>query len=378
MRFELISNIGRLKALQSQWMALLSQTAANDFFLLPQWVTAWWSAFSNDKSLFVVAAWKKERLCGLFPLIKMRKGPFRVISFAGLPRAGRMDFILVDDDRREILSEFVEWIFNRNDWDLLSLRAFGPFSQNPSELERVLGAIGKYRTFTKEDVSYFIPMSNYEDFDQYFSHTRSRKTRKAFRRRKRKLIKEHRAQWTITKRLNDTLIDEMADLDKNRSLRGEDERSFFSETQNMVFLKALAHELAHEDMIRAVCLYVDGRLCAFDLLFLYVGNTLSYQTAFDRSLNHFGAGNLTLLESLQFAFVNKMKTYDFLSGDDRYKSKWAQDYHQNWRLQVYRKGPRSLVLYFYHRTIKPLRRRMRRFSAIQNLLPRKLRSRLDI
>lgn len=378
MRLELIENVQRLKALQNQWLALMPQCDANDFFLLPQWFFAWWSAFKQGKSLFFIAAWRNERLCGLFPLIKIRKGPFRVIMFAGLPRAGRMDFLLTGDCRIECLIHFSNWLSNRTDWDLLSLRTFGSFSSTPGELDRILAKLGTSRIFTAEAPSYYIPIDEYTDLGRYLSENRSAKTRKAFRRKKRKLINAHKAQWEITNQLSDALVEEMAELDTQRSIRGISGRSFFSEPQNTRFLKQLGRELAPEDHIRAVCLRIDGKLAAFDLLFIYAGNALSYQTAFDRSIHSTGAGNLTLLESLQLSFDERLKTYDFLCGDDNYKSEWTNHYHRNHRLQVYGKGMRANMLFFYHHLIKPIRRRIKSIPAVQNLLSRKNRLRWDI
>lgn len=106
MRIELIDSLEGLKEIQNQWLELMTRSSADDFFLLPQWFFSWWSAFSSEKSLFFIAAWQDRQLNGLLPLIKTRKGPFRVITFAGLPRAGRMDFLLADDYREESLSAF--------------------------------------------------------------------------------------------------------------------------------------------------------------------------------------------------------------------------------------------------------------------------------
>lgn len=378
MRIELIDTVEGLKGIQNQWLELMEQSSSDDFFLLPQWFFAWWSVFSQEKSLFFIAVWKVNGLCGLFPLVKIRKGPFRVIALAGLPRAGRMDFLLADDCREESLKAFFCWLYEKTDWDLLSLRSFGPFSGNPQLIEYQLLKNGKCFTLTKEEACYYIPTEKFEDFDHYLRNSRSTKTRKSFRRKKRKLIKTSGAQWEIIKSVNESLVDEMADLDKRRSLRGKTGNSFFSNNANRPFLKFLITKLTADDRIRCICLRIDGVLHAFDLLFIYSGKVLSYQTAFDCSLYSYGVGNLTLLESLDFTFGEKMKTYDFLSGDDSYKSIWADQYHQNWRLQVYGTGLRSKTLFFYHRVIKPLRRKANKIPAVRRILPRKFRSQWDI
>lgn len=245
-------------------------------------------------------------------------------------------------------------------------------------MENLLLKNEKYLTLTKEDVSYYIPADKFKDFDHYLKDARSAKTRKSFRRKKRKLINAHGAQWELIQSVDGSLVDEMADLDIRRSLRGQTGRSFFLENANRDFLKSLIKELANDNRIWAICLRIDGVLHAFDLLFLYSGKVLSYQTAFDSSFYSSSVGNLTLLESLKFTFKKKAKAYDFLSGDDSYKRAWTDQYHQNWRLQVYGKGPRCRMLFFYHRVLKPLRKHLNKFSIIQKFIPQKLRTDWDI
>ena len=126
MRVELIDTIDTLFKLKPDWKRLLTESKVEDIFLFPQWFFSWWKVFGKGKDLFFVVIWENKELCGLFPLHKIKKGPFRVITFTG--RSGdRMDFILAKDHEENCIRIFSEWIFSRGDWDLLSLRNFGCF-----------------------------------------------------------------------------------------------------------------------------------------------------------------------------------------------------------------------------------------------------------
>ena len=138
MYVELIDTIVALFKVKHEWEKLLSNSSMEDLFLSPQWLLSWWKISGEGKDLFFVALRENKELLGLFPLCKIKKGPFRVITFAGRP-ADRMDFILTKDHEKQCIKVFSDWMFSRADWDLLSLRNFACFSKNPKLFDQILG-----------------------------------------------------------------------------------------------------------------------------------------------------------------------------------------------------------------------------------------------
>jgi CelD/BcsL family acetyltransferase involved in cellulose biosynthesis len=378
MQIELISNVERLHEIKPLWRNLLSLSSARDFFLLPEWFFPWWGVFGKGKDLFFVVLWENNQLCALFSLYKTKKGPFDVIAFTGFPRAARMDIILAPGCEQDSISLFSDWIFSRSDWDLLSLRNFGTFSNNPEFFVQVLRESGKKYTFATDERCCFISTNNFPGFEDYLKSEKGRNTKENIRKKDRKLRKHKQVEWDTLELIDDNIVGEMAELDSNRSSRGLKGLSFFSSPLNHLFFKNLLKELAGLDHVLLFTLRIGGILSSYLLVFKYDNKLLAYQTSFDMNFPKLSLGMQTLFRSIGYGIENGYKEYDFLSGDDLYKTRYSRTSRQNKRLQIYRGGIKSYVLYLYHAWIKPLRRRLRSYSLIKRTLPTCIRGKWDV
>ena len=379
MRIELIDKIHRLHEIKDLWDDLLSRSTVRDFFLLPRWFFAWWDVFEKEKKLFFVALWEEKKLYGLFPLYKMKKGPFRVITFTGHPRlADRMDFILKPGYEEECLSSFAFWIFSRSDWDLLSLRDFGPFSKNAEIFNQISRQSGKRCIVSLDEPCYFIPTRPYQGLEAYLKSKTTKNTRNALKKNSKRLDRLEEIEWKVLNRIDDKIVQEMAELDTNRSLRGLNGLSFFGNPLNKVFIEKLSKELFDLDYVLLSTFRIGNELSSYLLLFKFDNKLLAYQTSFDMNHPKLSIGTMTLYRSIKYAFETGYEEFDFLKGGEAYKSRLAEQFRQNKRLLVYNSGFRSYILYLYHTRIKPLRRRLKSHPLVQKIFPAALRRKWDL
>lgn len=380
MHVELIGDPGRLAEIEGSWQGLLAQSGFHEIFATPSWTQAWFECVGGPagRRLAAVALWEGEQLAALFMLQRSRRLGLEVLEFTGYPRhADRMD-VAVDPARQdEAFGAFAAWLAALDDWDVLSLRCFGAATDQPEAMAAALAAAGLKHLVRPDAATYHIDLAPFADVESYLAQVRSGRTRKALRRHARRLAETHGAAWKYHRELDESLLKEMVELDTGRSLRGAQERAFFGEAANLDFVRSLMRRQAGQDFWRVTALWAGDRLLAYDLSFQHLGRRLSYQTAFDRSLVGFGAGNLTLIEAIGAAIAEGCREFDFLAGDEGYKENWCHDARRCRWVLAFSGSPRSQGAYAYQRWLKPLRARMGQ-GRLGALVPRRLRDRFDV
>lgn len=378
MEIELVDKIERLFEIEKEWSGLLVHSPVKDIFLTPQWIYSWWEIFREGKGLFTVALWEGNKLCGLFPLYKFKKGPFNIITFIGLPKhSDRMDFVFLPAYEEKGLKGFSHWISKRSDWDMLSLNNFGPFSKTPELLNGILKNGNHKQIFSSGQPCYYIATNNYKGFEDYLKSTIKPKHRRELSRLNNRVVEYKRGEWKLFDRVDDQLLDQMEELDSTRSKRSETGSIFLLNKLNKIFLKQLVAKLQSSDMIKLFAFLSDGKLYSYWFTFKYDNKILGYQPAFDKDLNSYQIGTLTMLEGIKYTFDNGCREFDFLIGDDSYKNRWTENFRQNRSLLVYNRGIKSTLLYFYQTRIKPIRSKVKNYRLVQKLVPESLKK-LDI
>jgi len=77
-----IESLGDVRALRGQWAELAS--ASHNVFSTWEWTSVWWRHFGSGRSLDVWGVRDADgRTLALLPLTRERRGPLRIVRFAG-------------------------------------------------------------------------------------------------------------------------------------------------------------------------------------------------------------------------------------------------------------------------------------------------------
>ncbi len=96
----------------------------------------------------------------------------------------------------------------------------------------------------------------------------------------------------------------------------------FAEPRFFQFLRSTTQQLAADDRVRLFRLGASAQAIGYLLTFV-AGNKLAiYQSGFEPEFDEMEPGHLINTFSIQFAIQNKFSSYDFLRGDELYKSGW--------------------------------------------------------
>ena len=378
MKIEIIKSFEELKSIENEWEELLMESASNDFFLTPAWFFAWWPIFGKNKQLFVVLFRQDKKLVGLFPLYKTVKSFFTVITFSGYPvQTDRMDFIIAPEYENECVNLFKKMIFSQKDWDLLSLRDFSVFSNHAEILYTLSKRKGRRIIRLLDEPYYYVKTSNYVEFDVYLRNAISRRSFKTFKNMRNRL-KKNGIEFDIANNVTPELIEEMEELDLKRSVRGVNGLSFFNIPENKIFIKKLINSTFGKNNFLLLRYRSNEKLIAFLVVFNWKNKLGAYLISTDMDFNKIGLGTLIFFQGIDYCIKHGFDEFDFLKGGEAYKNSFTCNHRRGNRLLLYRGGFKSHLLYFYHKKIKPLRKKINNDSILWKIIPQRIRGKFDI
>jgi CelD/BcsL family acetyltransferase involved in cellulose biosynthesis len=312
---ERISDPAQLPDVAAQWDALIDDRDPGAVFRSSAWLLPWWRRFSDGKELSVYAARVGTRLAGVLPAYR-----------AAAPLGGQYLRLMGD----AVTSDYLGVIARAEDLESASAaiaRAVlaeerhvllcGVLAEDP--LIAALRQAGR-RSSTKPDVCPYLPLDGSSDFSTWI-RSRPRGIGAQLRRRRRWLEKRadfrveiltaetdvlaalptlwrlHRARWAMdggTKALADPAVER--------------------------FHADSARELARRGWVRLYVLHADGAPRAALYGFERGGRFLYYQMGSDPNWRPRAVGTVVLSAALEDAFERGLDEFDFLRGDERYKS----------------------------------------------------------
>lgn len=111
-----MNNLANLAEIAAAWKSLLKKSDIDVVFLTPEWVSAWWTAFGEDRNLYLLTAKADGELIGVAPLM-LSSG---IIRFIGTPNSDYADIIA--KDKPELWRHFLKYLDDRrSEWSRISL-----------------------------------------------------------------------------------------------------------------------------------------------------------------------------------------------------------------------------------------------------------------
>ena len=102
------------------------------------------------------------------------------------------------------------------------------------------------------------------------------------------------------------------------------------------FLREVVKQLTLCGTVLLFRLEIGGRTAALNLAFRLRGTLSTYLTAFEPEFEALGVGRILLYECIAYAFALGFQRWDFLRGDEPYKSWWGAKKIPKCRIQLTR------------------------------------------
>jgi CelD/BcsL family acetyltransferase involved in cellulose biosynthesis len=344
MKIELVTRRNDLAGIASDWDALAACHSRDGFFRTPSWYGAWMKHIRPDAEPFIITVRDAGgSIVGLAPLCRLK---YRDLGFhiTALAFGGRevvsgdfLDFLAVPEQRPAVLSSMLEFLWDaRSDWGLLVL---GELTNNSDSLAAVEAAAQRHGCairLQEERTCPYIALPR--SFDEYLD-TLGSSSRYHIRRRIRDVEKKgahveiHSEPVAVVKHL-DAMVEMHLARWRKDNLPGTFGRPGF-----VSFLREVCTDPPAGSSSRLYMLMCNGAPAAGLLAFHFGESVLYYQAGWDPGspVASLSPGAVVMAASVRDAIESGFRYYEFLRGDEDYKSRWTKTYRTTTTVLVGRK-----------------------------------------
>lgn len=349
---EVVHDIDRIAA---EWDDLVDRAGGGPFDR-PGWYAAWWDAFGDEGRMGAIVLRAGGRLCAAVPLVRNGGMSWSPTN----EHTPRFDLVGEDDDALAELARIVLRLRQKR------LTVF-PIPAEGAGLAALRAAIGEagYRSVERTVLrSPYIDLTGLEEAAGLLD----RKMRKEMRRVRRRLEEEGTLVLDVVRDPEGVpaALEEAYALEALQ-WKGEAGSAIASDESTRAFYSAVATWAAARGTLRLAMLRLDGRAIAFELDILDGGGLHAMKAGFDPEWSRFSPGHLLMLDLIDEAIGQGVRTYEFLGDAEPYKLRWTEEVREMRRLEASPPGARGAIDHartaYVAKAVRGVRRRLPRRSG---------------
>jgi len=333
MKCELVTRREDLGALAQRWDELARSDPRDGFFRTSGWYLAWLRHVRPDAEPFVVVVRDAGgNIIGLAPLCRVK---YRDLGFrlAGISWGGRevvsgdfLGFLADGGATPQVIPAILDFLYRmRSQWSLMIIGELIDGSQSCHAVETLAQEHRLPIRRQEERICPYIALP--PSFDEYLN-TLSSATRYNIRRRIREFEKKggcarvYSGPEEISHHL-DTLIRLHLERWRRDNLPGTFGRPGFA-----AFLREVCTQPPAGSTCRLHLLTWQAAPVAALLTFYFGDSALYYQAGWDSQFSSQSPGLVAMAHSIRDAIEHGVRYYEFLRGDEAYKSRWTKTYRK--------------------------------------------------
>jgi len=316
---------------QRIWNSLVQSMHFPSVFLTWEWMTTWIKHFGKSYNICVIYVFKDSKLVAILPLaVKKTRLPnsffkSRILAICGSLELfpDHLDLICHRNDNAIFyLKKILDFLTNKyNDWDALyltSLSCEGNLAKYLSESDLRLKVISEdsilspYISLDKDPISFLGSMKRKKRYNL------NREKKILFDKNDVNLVKvtdEEDLKWGM---------DELFELHSARAIdRGI--QSTFSDKAIYDFHAELSHKFIKLGWLRLYFLKTGNKFIASAYGFIFNDCFYFFQTGMDPEWKKLSPGKVLIFSILQDIKDDNVVEFDFLEGDETYKSFWTKN-----------------------------------------------------
>jgi CelD/BcsL family acetyltransferase involved in cellulose biosynthesis len=324
-----------------EWRALNDRARAGTMFLSPDWMEPWWDHFGYGREQRIVCVREGGRLIGVLPLFAetVRMGGVRVrrVAFIGDGETGcdYLDVLAEPGREREVLERCLDALLAM-EWDLCDLDDFWRESYTVGQLaarfppNRVTAGI--VREARLRWVCPHIQLSG--TYEQYLEGLGRREN---LRRREKWMFRQPGVSITCARATHETAraTEDFLDLHRARwAVEGGSDG--LTGVRHESFHREVTRRLAQRSALRLYTLFAARRPVASVYGVVYGDKFNYYQSGYDPHWASRSVGLVLLARTVQDAYSEGLREFDFLRGNEGYKGEWARGERWTLRMRLWR------------------------------------------
>ena len=320
----LVRTADELAGLAPEWRGL-SERLGNAF-VSPEWFLAWHRNYGQVDAPYVVAVrGATGELRGVMPLVMRRQGPFRTLRFAGGALGDRFEPAALPEEREQVAATAAALLVERREWAAVILDWV---EDGDPWLDAFTGAASRRlaRTRIRTTPLPYLDLSGLS-WESYLA-SRSGNFRSQLGRRRRGLERDHDLVFHLVTDGTEVRdrVDTLFRLHESR-WRGRGSSSLAA-GRRQAFLADFAALAFEAGWLRLLFLEVDGTPVAGWYGWRVGERFAYYQAGLDPAYAAHSAGFVLLGRTLEEALTEGAREYDFLRGDEEYKSRFTETARQ--------------------------------------------------
>jgi CelD/BcsL family acetyltransferase involved in cellulose biosynthesis len=331
--------------LEADWNRLSETAGQPNVFMTFDWFRAWNQRFTqenpNGRCPNVLVLKKDSAVVGISPLISRKVSRFgfgaRKLEFVGM-EADYNDLVLGDDPTRqsEAIVEFLAQ--TQDEWDLVNLRDIRETGHTIALIEKALSHAGlTYHVMAEQERCPYLPIdAPWAVMLRKFSPHPRHNLRTQQNRLDRMSAQGLRVRIIENPQDEHRLLEELIALDRQKHVHGEHSQSFIAKYPEV--FQSLFDTLGPGGWVYVALMELGDRPLGSLMGFRCGKNLWAYHTAYDRSFSRLSVGTMLVNAVLDYGFSHGYNEYDFLRGEEPYKTRWSTGVHQSYWLRIWSKS----------------------------------------
>jgi len=305
------TSVETLDWLYSYWQKNPSELRWEPLFMLPPWLMCWTRNFSSGRQPSVVAIRNGRQITGIAPLL-IENSTARLVGSPDV--CDYLDIVCAPNQEQDFCTALLHWM-KTNNINTFKVGIVRPDSLVATILKDVALKSG-YQVINEPDEmspETLLPVT----FNQYLQMLDA-KQRHEVNRKARRLEEAGTVNYTTLSSSPDIL----ASMDTFLKLfvASREGKAKFLTPEMEIFFRDMANTMSAQGLLRMGVLEIDSKVAASVLAFEYHSTTYLYNSGFDPSLNRLSVGILSKVYLIRDSISSGMKKFDFLKGDEKYKS----------------------------------------------------------
>jgi CelD/BcsL family acetyltransferase involved in cellulose biosynthesis len=312
------------------WNDALQTSLDNHIFLTWEWLSNWWRFYGGKRRFLLVTVSDGQKMLAAAPLMsstyRLYGLDLRKIEFVATPASDYQTFLLTEKkpEYTKIMVEYADHA--AREWDCIELREV----PENSETLRALRTISREPLRLEERMQNLCPCILLPTaFEDYLRRLGSN-WRRNLRRWERKLRQNYKMDFKIHNDI-ETLNDAMKtffDLHQKR-WQARKQSGAFSDKRFRDFHLDVARSFAERGWLTLNFLTLNDEPVAAGYAFKYAKKLFCYLSGFDPQYSEYEVANLRHIYLIKYCIENGLKEYDFLRGQESYKSRWNSFMRRN-------------------------------------------------
>jgi CelD/BcsL family acetyltransferase involved in cellulose biosynthesis len=311
---EVIDNLLRLLEIKTEWSQFAENVPQTTPFQTPEWLLVWWRHFGSGELNVFVFRDEMEAIVGIVPCFLHDWRGRRQLTLIGSGISDYLEPLISPESRARVIDHLAHYLKNSEAWDICSWQDLSCGTPLVA-----LGSIGELSVQAEPDMACSdIPLD--KQFSEFWEE-RPRGLRRNVRR-----YTEKSKQIAPVEFVVNTYDEECYQaLIRLHSARwGEQGKpGMILANHSAKFLHDIAKEFDRRQRLLFFTLHFQGATVATIMAFPYRNVLYGYLSAFDPAWTALGFGRTLLYESIQYAFQKRFASWNFLRGDEPYKSEWG-------------------------------------------------------